>query len=161
MHWTILLAVEEAAEKGGGLFDINATLPFMAIQFLVLMALLNKFFYQPLGKAIDERAEYIRKNNVNAESQLAKTKQLAEQYEKDLGEARKQSQTVIANAQAEAQKLANQKIAEAQAEAQQIREKTAKEIEQQKSQALTDLDKQIDALSRQILEKLLGEELAK
>jgi F-type H+-transporting ATPase subunit b len=160
MHWTILLAVEETAEKGG-LFDINATLPFMAIQFLVLMALLNKFFYQPLGKAIDERAEYIRKNNTNAEAQLAKTKQLADQYEKELGEARKQSQIVIANAQAEAQKLANQKIAEAQAEAQQMREKAAKEIEQQKSQALTDLDKQIDALSRQILEKLLGPELAK
>ncbi len=33
MHGTILFAVEEAA-KEGGLFDLDATLPLMAVQFL-------------------------------------------------------------------------------------------------------------------------------
>ncbi len=43
INLTILLAVEEVAEKGG-LFDINATLPLMAIQFLLLAFVLDKIF---------------------------------------------------------------------------------------------------------------------
>lgn len=160
MHWTILLAVEEAA-KEGGLFDINATLPIMAVQFLILMAVLNAIFYKPLTKAIDERAEYIRKNQLEAKERLAKAEKLAEQYEKDLGETRKQSQAIIVTAQEEAQKIAAEKMAEAQQEAQQKREIAAREIEQQKQQALQELEQQVDSLSRQIMEKLLGPELVK
>lgn len=163
MHWTILLAVEEAAEvaKEGGLFDINATLPVMAAQFLILMAVLNAIFYKPLTKAIEDRADYIRKNQLDAKERLLKAEKLAEQYEKELGETRKKAQSVIVLAQEEAKKIASQKMAEAQQEAQQKREQAALEIEQQKQQALQELDQQVDSLSRQILEKLLGPELVK
>jgi F-type H+-transporting ATPase subunit b len=163
MHWTILLAVEEAAEvaKEGGLFDINATLPVMAVQFLILMAVLNAIFYKPLTKAIEDRADYIRKNKLEAKERLAKAEKLAEQYETNLGETRKKAQSIIAAAQEEAQKIASKKMAEAQQEAQQQREQASLEIEQEKQQALQELDKQVDSLSRQILEKLLGPELVK
>lgn len=163
MHWTILLAVEEAAEvaKEGGLFDINATLPVMAVQFLILMAVLNAIFYKPLTKAIENRADYIRQNQLDAKERLAKAEKLAEQYETDLGESRKKAQSIIVAAQEEAQKIASKKMAEAQQEAQQKREQASLEIEQEKQQALQELDQQVDSLSRQILEKLLGPELVK
>jgi len=163
MHWTILLAVEEAAEvaKEGGLFDINATLPVMAVQFLILMAVLNAIFYKPLTKAIEDRADYIRKNKLDAKERLAKAEKLAEQYETNLGESRKKAQSIIAAAQEEAQKIASKNMAEAQQEAQQKREQASLEIEQEKQQALQELDQQVDSLSRQILEKLLGPELVK
>lgn len=157
---TILLAAE-AATKEGGLFDIDATLPLMAVQFVILMAILNVLFYKPLGKAIDERADYIRQTQSSAKERLTKAQQLAQEYEEKLAASRRQSQAIIASAQTEAQKIAAQKIAEAQQEAQAVREKAAKEIEQQKQQALKKLEKEVDALSRQILEKLLGPELAK
>ncbi|NEP42356.1 MAG: F0F1 ATP synthase subunit B' [Okeania sp. SIO2H7] len=161
MHWTILLAVEEAAEvaKEGGLFDINATLPIMAVQFLILMAVLNAIFYKPLTKAIEDRADYIRKNQLDAKERLAKAEKLADQYERDLGESRKKAQSVIAAAQEEAEKIASSKMAEAQQEAQQKREQAAREIEEQKQQALQELEQQVDSLSHQILQKLLGPEL--
>ncbi len=160
INCTILLAVEEVA-KEGGLFDINATLPLMAIQFLLLAFVLDKIFYKPLGKAIDSRADYIRDNQLQAEERLAKAKQLAEQYEQELAESRKKSQAVIVAAQAEAQKIAATKVAEAQQEAQAKREQAAQEIEQQKQEALQQLEAQVDSLSRQILEKLLGPELVR
>jgi F-type H+-transporting ATPase subunit b len=164
MHWTILLAVaEEAGEvaKEGGLFDINATLPVMAVQFLILMAVLNAIFYKPLTKAIEDRADYIRKNELDAKERLTKAEKLAAQYETDLGETLKKAQSVIAAAQEEAQKIAAKKMAEAQLEAQQKREQAALEIDKQKQEALQELDQQVDSLSRQILEKLLGPELVK
>jgi len=158
-HWTILLAVEaaETAAKEGGLFDFDATLPLMALQFLLLVVVLNAVFYKPLGKAIDDRDEFIRKNLLEAQERLAKTKNLTKQYEQELGETRRKSQATIAAAQADAQKIAAQKMAQAQAEAQAQREQA--EIEKQKAEAFSSLEQQVDSLSRQILEKLLGAEL--
>ncbi len=157
-HWITLLAVEKVA-KEGGLFDIDATLPLMAIQFLLLAVILNAVFYKPLGNAIDERNDYIRNNQLEAQERLKKAEKLAQQYEQELAGARRQSQTVIADAQAQAQKIAAEKIAQAQKEAQGQREQAAQEIEQQKQQAFTSLEREVDSLSRQILEKLLGAEL--
>jgi F-type H+-transporting ATPase subunit b len=157
-HWITLLAVEEVA-KEGGLFDLDATLPLMAIQFLVLALILNATLYKPLGNAIDGRNEYIRTNNLEAQERLSKAQALAQQYEQELAHSRKQAQAIVAQAQAEAQKIAAQNIAAAQQEAQVQREKAASEIEQQKQQALASLETQVDALSRQILEKLLGADL--
>lgn len=157
-HWITLLAVEEVA-KEGGLFDLDATLPLMAIQFLVLALILNATLYKPLGNAIDGRNEYIRTNNLQAQERLSKAQALAQQYEQELAQSRKQAQAIVAQAQTEAQKIAAQNIAAAQQEAQVQREKAASEIEQQKQQALAALETQVDALSRQILEKLLGADL--
>jgi F-type H+-transporting ATPase subunit b len=157
MHWTILLAAEAAAEGGkGGLFDIDATLPLMAVQFLVLVALLNILFYKPIGKAIDDRNHYIRSNQAEAQERLSKAESLAKQYEQDLASTRRQSQAVIAEAEADAQKVAAQKLAEAQQEAQAQREQAQHELDQQKQEAMQALEQQVDALSRQILDKLLS-----
>jgi F-type H+-transporting ATPase subunit b len=155
-YWTILLAVEAAAEEGGGLFDLDATLPLMAVQFLILVAVLNAIFYKPLGQAIDGRDNYIRTNLTDARERLAKAEHLARQYEQELAETRRQSQAIIAAAQADAQKIAAAKIAEAQQEAQAQREQAQQELDQQKQAAMQSLEQQVDALSRQILDKLLG-----
>jgi len=56
---TTTMAVTEAA---GGLFDFNATLPLMAIQFVLLTVVLTFLFYKPVGKVIDERETYINTN---------------------------------------------------------------------------------------------------
>lgn len=158
-----MLAVEtaETAAKEGGLFDFDATLPLMAVQFLILVVLLNAIFYKPLGKAIDERAEYIRTNLLQAKERIEKGQRLAKQYEQELGETRRKAQATIAAAQTDAQKIGASKIAEAQQEAQAQREQAAQEIETQKQAAMQELEQQVDGLSRQILEKLLGSELVK
>ncbi|MGJ3245928.1 MAG: F0F1 ATP synthase subunit B' [Elainellaceae cyanobacterium] len=165
IHSILLLAVEAGAEVaeeidvGGGLFDINATLPLMAIQFLLLVAVLNVVFYKPLSKSIDDRDGYIRTNIADAEERLEKTKRLAEQYEQDLASTRREAQEIIASAQAEAQKIAAQQIADVQKEAQAQREQVQQELEQQKQDAMSSLEQQVDSLSRQILDKLLGSQL--
>ncbi len=161
--WTLLIAAEaaEATAEGGGLFDLDATLPLMAIQFVILVAILNVTFFKPLTGAIEGRADYIRKNRQEAEERLAKSKQLAHQYEQELADTRRQAQAVILTAEADAQKLMASKLAEAQQEAQQQREQAQREIDEQKQAALQTLESQIDVLSRQILDKLLGSSAAR
>ena len=65
------------------MFDFDATLPLMAVQFLLLMVVLNAIFYKPLTKAIEERGDYIRRNQVEAQERLSKAETLAKQYEQD------------------------------------------------------------------------------
>lgn len=142
------------------MFDFDATLPLMAVQFLLLAAVLNAVFYKPLSKAIDDRSEYIRTNEVEARERLAKAEQLAKQYEEQLAVARREAQNVIAAAQEDAKKIAQQKNSEAVAEVQARLEQTRKEIDEQKQAAMSSLEGEVDALSRQILEKLLGPSLA-
>jgi F-type H+-transporting ATPase subunit b len=137
------------------MFDFDATLPLMAIQFLILVVLLDKLFYTPFGKTLDDRSEYVRSRRLTAQERLDSSKKLAEQYEAELVEARKQGQSIVADAQAEAQKAASAQIAEAQQAAQQQREAAQQEIDQQKQTAMAALDQQVDALSNQIVEKLL------
>lgn len=156
-HWTILLAakaVEKTAE--GGLFDFNATLPLMAVQFLILMALLNALFYKPLGRAIDERADYIRQQLTSGRERREKAEALARQYEQELGSVRRKVQEIIAAAKADAQNTVTAQIQQAQQEVQAQRQQAAQEIEAQKAQALQSLEQQVDTFSNQIMDKLLG-----
>ena len=159
IHWSFLLAAEAA--EAGGMFDFDATLPLMAFQFVVLVILLNKIFYKPLGNAIDERAEYVRTKTQDAKERLEQAKAIAAQYEQELVDVRRQSQEIIATAQAEAQDVVAKQVQAAQQEVQQEREAAAREIEEQKAQAFNTLEGDVDALSWQILEKLLGSELAR
>lgn len=44
----------------GKIFDFNLTLPIMVGQFLLLMVFLDKTWFTPVGKVLDERDGYIR-----------------------------------------------------------------------------------------------------
>ena len=161
-NWMILLATEAVeTTKEGGLFDFDATLPLMAVQFLVLVALLNVLFYKPLTRVLDERDDYIRKNLNEAKENAKKSEELAQKFEEQLKDARRESQEIIAQAQAEAQEEASKNIAQAQQEVQAQREKATAEIEAQKKEALQSLESQVDTLSHQVLEKLVGTDLVK
>lgn len=159
MYWTTVLATE--ATEGGGLFDFDATLPLMAVQFMILVAILNATFYKPLSKALDERDDYVRNTDGSAREQLEKVQQLTAEYERKLAATRKEAQETINSAREEAQKAADAEIAEAQRQANQEREQAAAEIEQQKQAAFAAIDEQASRLSQQILEKLLGSDLVK
>jgi len=152
---TVLIAAE-AAEPKGGLFDINATLPIMAVQFVVFVALLNVVFFKPLTKAIDDRDDYVREQIIGAKERLEKAELAVKQYEQELASARKATQNILATAQTEANKVRKERIDAAVAEAQAKVAAARAEIEKQKQDATASLDAEVESLSRQVLEKLLG-----
>ena len=86
-------------EGPGGLFDFNATLPLVAIQFILLMIILNIILYSPLLTAITERNDFILNNLAKASEILAKANELTAQYEQELTSVRKEAQLEITNSQ--------------------------------------------------------------
>jgi F-type H+-transporting ATPase subunit b len=83
----------------GGLFDFDATLPLVAIQFIMLMVVLNIVFFNPLLIAIRERNEFILNNLAKASKVLTKANELTAQYEQELTSIRKEAQLEITNSQ--------------------------------------------------------------
>jgi F-type H+-transporting ATPase subunit b len=153
----ILLALQESPSDQGGLFDFNATLPLMALQFLALTIILNFIYYKPLSRVLDERDEYIRNSLTAASAALDRANELTTKYEYDLAESRKKAQDIIKKAQQEAQAVVAGKIQEAQKETEQLLNNTYNQLNVQKQQALQNLEQQIDLLSNQIQFKLLND----
>ena len=156
MPTTQMLAMTEGA---GGLFDFNATLPLMAIQFVLLMVVLTFIFYKPVSKVLEDREEYISGNLTQASDKLIKADELYSQYDEQLKTAKVNAQAIIAKAEKEAKDSVALEIGEARADAAKLIERTNKELEAQKSTALAQLETQVDELSQLIKEKLIGKEV--
>jgi F-type H+-transporting ATPase subunit b len=98
INLSILLSNSEVSGPGG-LFDINATLPLVAIQFVLLVFVLNLLLYNPLLTIIEERKEYILTNLGKASEILTEANKLTKQYEDELNIVRKEAQLEITNSQ--------------------------------------------------------------
>ena len=98
INLSILISSSEVSGPGG-LFDFNATLPLVAIQFVLLTVLLNIILYNPLLTIIEERKEYILTNLGKASELLAEANKLTAQYEQELANVRKEAQLEITNSQ--------------------------------------------------------------
>ena len=150
-----MLAMSEGA---GGLFDFNATLPLMALQFILLTVALTFIFYKPVAKVLEDRETFISTNLAQASEKLVTADELYKQYDEQLKEARTSAQSVIAESEKEAKDIVALEITQARKDATSLIEQTNKELEAQKSLALEKLETQVDELSQLIKEKLLGKQ---
>jgi F-type H+-transporting ATPase subunit b len=144
-----------AGTPEGGLFDLDATLPLMAVQVVLLTFILNALFFRPVGRAVEEREGYIATSKAEAKQKLAQAERLAADLSEQLREARQAAQNLILEAEQESDKLYREALSAAQAEAIAVREQARSAIEAEKSQALGALRKEADSLGRLIVDRLL------
>jgi F-type H+-transporting ATPase subunit b len=146
------------SEGAGGLFDFNATMPLMALQFILLTIVLTFTFYKPITTVLEERESLISTNLAEASEKLIKADELYKEYEVQLKTAKTQAQLIVAESEKEAKQIVADEINQARKDATRLIEQTNRELETQKQLALQQLESQIDELSLQIKEKLLGKE---
>ena len=140
----------------GGLFDLDATLPLMAVQVVLLTFILNALFFRPVGRAVEEREGYVTTSRAEAKQKLAQAQRLEADLTEQLKEARQEAQKLIVEAEQESDKLYREALATAQAEAIALREKARREIESEKDQALAALKVEADRLGALIVDRLLA-----
>lgn len=95
----------------GKLFDFNATLPIMAAQFLLLMVFLDKTWFTPVGKVLDDRDELIRSKLAAVQGDTSSLTEMQDQAEKVIKEARAAASAAVADARATTQAEQNEKLA--------------------------------------------------
>lgn len=153
INFSLLISLSEV-EGPGGLFDINATLPLVAIQFILLMVLLNTILYSPLLTIIEERKEYILSNLAEASEKLAQAKELTLQYEQDLETARKEAQLEITNSQNIHKEILDLELQISQKYIDNLLEVIANDLTNQRETALNNLDTIVQSLCIEVENKL-------
>ena len=150
MTWLLLA---EAAVPEGGLFDLDATLPLMAVQVVLLTFLLNSLFFRPVGKVVEDREGYIATSRADAKQKLEQIQRLESDLQDQLRGARQAAQSAIVEAESEVDALYREALAEAESEANRTREQARREIESQRDAAQASLMSQVDQLSSQIIQR--------
>ena len=145
IDFSILISSSEVSGPGG-LFDIDATLPLVAIQFLLLMVLLNVILYNPLLTIIEERKEYILTNLSKASEILAEANKLTTQYEQELDSVRKEAQLEITNSQKIHKEILEVELNISQKYIDNLLDTITKDLLSKKEIALNNLDEIVESL---------------
>ena len=140
----------------GGLFDLDATLPLMAVQVVLLTFILNALFFRPVGRVVEEREGYITTSRAEAKQKLAQVERLEADLREQLKEARKATQQLIQEAEQDSDKLYREALATATAEANASREAARREIDAQRESALGQLKGDAEKLGYLIVDRLLA-----
>jgi F-type H+-transporting ATPase subunit b len=154
-----LLLAEAGASAGtpeGGLFDLDATLPLMAVQVVILTFILNTLFFRPVGKAVEEREGYIATSRADAKQRLAQVERLESDLKERLREARQEAQKLIGDAEQEMDRLHRAALADAMAESNASRERARREIDAEREQAMGSLRQEAEKLGELIVSRLLA-----
>lgn len=153
INFSILISSSEV-NGPGGLFDLNATLPLVAIQFLLLMLILNVILYNPLLTIIEERKEYILTNLSEASKILAEANQLTTQYEQELNNVRKEAQLEITKSQKIHKEILEVELNISQKYIDNLLDTITKDLLAKKDIALNNLDEIVQSLAVNIENRL-------
>ena len=153
INLSILISSSEVSGPGG-LFDINATLPLVAIQFVLLTLILNTILYSPLLTVIEERKEYILGNLAKASEMLAQANELTTQYEQELSNVRKEAQLEITNSQKIHKEILEIELNISQKYIDNLLDTITKDLQDKKNTALNSLDTIVQSLCTDIEARL-------
>jgi F-type H+-transporting ATPase subunit b len=143
VNLSILISSSEVSGPGG-LFDINATLPLVVIQFLLLMVILNVILYSPLLSIIAERKEYILNKLAKASTILAK----------ELDSVRKDAQLEITNSQKIHKEILEIELNISQKYIDNLLDTITKDLFDKKNTALNSLDEIVQSLCLEVETRL-------
>ena len=141
-----LLVSSSEVSGPGGLFDFNATLPLVVIQFVLLMIILNVILYNPLLTIIDERKEYILTNLGKASELLSEATDLTVKYEQKLESVRKEAQLEITNSQKIHKEILETELNVSQKYIDNLLDTITKDLLNKKDIALNSLDEIVQSL---------------
>ncbi len=131
------------------------------LTFLVLLALLAKFAWGPLLKALDSRQQSIRKALDDAQQAKQELERLEHESTLIMRKARAEAESIITATRADAERLREEMRAKARVEADGIVKNAERQIQLETSRALQQIRAEAVDLSVQIASKLLQRNLSK
>ncbi|KAK9130650.1 hypothetical protein Sjap_011137 [Stephania japonica] len=149
-----LPAMAAEIEKAA-LFDFNLTLPTIMVEFLVLMVALDKVYFSPLGKFMDERDAAIKEKLGSVKDTSGEVKELEEQAAAVMRAARAEIAAALNQMKKETTEEVEAKLAEGKRKVEEELAEALVALEKQKEDTIKALDSQISALSKEIVKKVL------
>jgi len=129
------------------------------INFLIILAVLYKFLYQPLLSAITARENEINSALKKAAEDRAEAERLRREFEERISAAQAEAQEIINQAVKNATATKDQIEADARAKASELLENAAKTIELEKAKAIAELREEVAALAIAVASKVIEKNL--
>ena len=117
------------------------------LSFLILFAVMAKYAYPALKKAMDARSEKIQGDLDAADSARSEAESLRAGYDAKLAEAQAEAARIIEAARADAEQVRQDRIAAIEPEIAEKRAQAEADIEAAKDRALADLRAQVTSLA--------------
>merc|ERR1712066_268298 len=92
----LVLASAPEPAHAGGMFDFGLTLPFVAVTFLTMMAVLNALWYSPVTTEIDDRNAKLLQTLSEATDMLTKADEIQVEYTEQIRVAREKASKAVA-----------------------------------------------------------------
>jgi F-type H+-transporting ATPase subunit b len=128
-----------------------------AANFLILLVILRLLLYRPVMRMLEERRQKIQESLKQADTLRAEAAAAQAEYDRQLEEARRQSQQALTRAAQASEAAREEIIARAQKEAQAIVDRARQEIALEREQALAELRREVADLSVMVSRKVIGE----
>jgi F-type H+-transporting ATPase subunit b len=152
----IFAAVAPAPEAAG--LSINFFWVIVAaLNFIVFLALMWRFAFDPIANILAERKARIDQGLADAEQARRDRDAGAAEYAQTVAEARRQAQALIVAAQKSAQDLRDADIASTREELERLRVKATADIAAERDRALADLRAQVADLALAAAGVVVGE----
>ena len=133
--------------------------PWTLIVFLTVCAVLYKFAFGPITKALDEREQGILGNIASAQKQNDEAKELLKQYQAKLDASKEEVRQIVENAKKDAQRQAEDIVAKARDAAGLERDRAMKEIESATTSALQNIAERSATLATNLAGKMIRAEV--
>jgi len=130
-----------------------------AAVFLVLLFVLRKWAWKPILSGLQAREDGIRRDLEEAKQARQESQSLLEKYQKQLDEARKESQKLINDAMARAEQLGESKKKETEAEIGIMLDKAKADIELERQKAAQELRQEVVEIALTAASKVIGQAL--
>lgn len=155
-------AAAEEAQTGGvaGLLGINWKL-FVAqlINFAIVLFVLWKWVFGPLGKKLQERTEKIEKSLNQSKEIEEKLRNAEDTRLQEIEKARKDANDIVLKAQKAAEQTKEGILAEAKKSAEGLIEQARKQIESEKNRLMTEIKEETANMVVMATEKIIREKL--
>jgi F-type H+-transporting ATPase subunit b len=142
------------------LFQINFFQVIIAsVNFVVFLVLMWTFAFKPVSKLLGDRRARIEQGLKDAEQARSDRESAEKERLAALGEARRESNEILARAQKVAQETRDADIAATRTELERLRSKATDEIEAEKQRALQELRSEVADLALAAAGKIVGESM--
>lgn len=129
------------------------------INFLILLAILYRFLYRPLLKMLSDRTKKIEKGIKDAQDTQIKLAEITEKEKAVLGEAKKEAQNIIMQAEKTATEQKEDMKVKAKSEVELIVKEAKLQIASEKTNMINEAKKEVAELAIAIAEKILKEKI--
>jgi F-type H+-transporting ATPase subunit b len=153
----LLQAAEETAKHAEpGIVNLNITTLIQVVNFLILIVLLSRFLFAPLGKFLAERAAGIEKALAEARLARESAAKAHEEYRAQILAAQREAAALREQAQREVEAERQRLLRESRDEAQRVLDEAKRAIEAETKRAQATLRAEVVTLSLAAAERLLG-----